>query len=349
MYSFLEKLGSLGSSRSETISSVSEDNNNGSMATIIVPDVVPSPVEDCQRLHKAFEGLGTDEKDLIKVLGHRNASQRKEIRETYLQLYNQSLIDALQSELSGDFRKAIVLWTMDPPERDAKLANEALKMCKKGVKYLKIIIEIACATSPDHLMAVRQAYCSLFHCSFEEDIASHVSSLPLRKLLVGLVSSYRYEREVVDLAIANSEASTLNEAIKTKKLDQDHVVWILSVRNFYQLKATFECYEKNYGNAIDKDIKSSGKGDLQNLLGAAISCIELTEKHFAVVIKESVAGLGTDEDSLTRGIVTRAEIDMVRIKEQYRLLYKGSLDADVIDDTSGDYRDFLMTLLGKGI
>lgn len=67
------------------------------------------------------------------------------------------------------------------------------------------------------------------------------------------------------------------------------------------------------------------------------------------VIKESVAGLGTDEDSLTRGIVTRAEIDMVRIKEQYRLLYKGSLDADVIDDTSGDYRDFLMTLLGKGI
>lgn len=74
----------------------------------------------------------------------------------------------------------------------------------------------------------------------------------ISQLLVGLVSSYRYEREVVDLAIANSEALTLNEAIKTKKLDQDHVVWILSVRNFYQLKATFECYEKNYGNAIDK-------------------------------------------------------------------------------------------------
>lgn len=71
---------------------------------------------------------------------------------------------------------------MDPPERDAQLANEALKMCKKGVKYLKIIIEIACAASPDHLMAVRQAYCSLFHCSFEEDIAFHVSSLPLRKV-----------------------------------------------------------------------------------------------------------------------------------------------------------------------
>ena len=49
-------------------------------------------------------GIGTDEKELILVLGHRNAQQRKEIRETYQKLYNESLLDRLQSELSGDFR-----------------------------------------------------------------------------------------------------------------------------------------------------------------------------------------------------------------------------------------------------
>ena len=49
-------------------------------------------------------GFGTDEEAVIWVLGHRNASQRRKIRDTYQQLYNKSLIDLLYSELSGDFR-----------------------------------------------------------------------------------------------------------------------------------------------------------------------------------------------------------------------------------------------------
>lgn len=54
---------------------------------------------------------------------------------------------------------------MDPPKRYAKLANEALK---KGVKHLSVIIEIACASYPYHLIAVTQAYCSLYDCSLEK-------------------------------------------------------------------------------------------------------------------------------------------------------------------------------------
>jgi hypothetical protein len=75
----------------------------------------------------------------------------------------------------------VILWTQDPPERDAKLANDLLKTKKKGIKHLQVIVEIACASSPHHLMAVRQAYCSLFDCSLEEDIVSTVTP-PLRKV-----------------------------------------------------------------------------------------------------------------------------------------------------------------------
>ncbi|KAI8545950.1 hypothetical protein RHMOL_Rhmol07G0077500 [Rhododendron molle] len=327
------------------------------MATLRVPDAVPPPSEDCERLKEAFKGWGTDEKAIIWVLGHRNASQRKKIRETYQQLYKESLIDQLQSELSGDFGKAMILWTYDPPERDARLANEALKSRKKSITQLQIIVEIACANTPHHLMAVRQAYCSLFDCSLEEDIVSNVP-LPVRKnfqfncsldiaqVLLGLVSSYRYDKELVDMNVANEEAAKLHDAIEKKRLDHGDVVWILSTRNIFQLKATFECYQQKYENNIYQDINSCGSDILVSVLRIVIWCIDSPEKHFAEVIRASIVGFGTDEDSLTRAIIARAEIDMMKIRAEYLNANKTSLDDAVIGDTSGYYLDFLMTLLG---
>ena len=63
----------------------------------------------------------------------------------------------------------------------------------------------------------------------------------------------------------------------------------------------------------------------------------------------SVLGLGTDEDLLTRAIVSRAELDMTKVKFQYAQMYKSSVEDAVIGDTSGDYKNFLLTLLGKSI
>lgn len=67
---------------------------------------------------------------------------------------------------------------------------------------------------------------------------------------MALVSSYRYDKEVVDSIIAILEADTLREAIETKHLDLDDFLWILSTRNVFQLKATFQYYQQKYGNSI---------------------------------------------------------------------------------------------------
>ncbi|XP_010554472.1 PREDICTED: annexin D3 [Tarenaya hassleriana] len=319
------------------------------MATIRIPDDVPSPAQDCETLKNAFRGWGTDEKAIIKVLGQRNASQRRKIRETYREIYDKDLIEELFSELSGDFLKAVILWTYDPAERDARLANEALKVKKKGIKHLKTIVETACTTSPNHLIAVRQAYCSVFESSLEEDIAASLPP-PLAKILLGLVSSYRYDKEKVDAEVADTEVAMLHEAIENKRLDHDHVMHILGTRNFYQLRTTFDVYKQKFGNTIDKDIDGClGDADLKTLLQMAVLCIECPEKHFAKVVRESIEGFGTDEDSLTRAIVTRAEVDMMKVRGEYFNMYNTSMDNEVIGDTSGDYKDFLMTLLGSKI
>ncbi|PHU03414.1 Regulatory-associated protein of TOR 1 [Capsicum chinense] len=133
---------------------------------------------------------------------------------------------------SRDTLEAVMLWTYEPSEKDARLANEALKSRKKTTTQLQVIVEIACGSSPNHLIAVKQTYCGLFNRSLEEDIAANVP-MPVQKILIGVVGSYRYDKELVDPDTTNAEATILCEAIRTKQLDNDNFLIILSTRNVH--------------------------------------------------------------------------------------------------------------------
>jgi hypothetical protein len=88
---------------------------------------------------------------------------------------------------SWSIQKALILWSMDPAERDANLVHEAVKKKEKDESYILVLIEVSCASTPDHLMAVRKIYLQLFSCSIEEDVASSPAlQEPLKKVGVFL-------------------------------------------------------------------------------------------------------------------------------------------------------------------
>lgn len=318
-----------------------------SMASISVPSPAPSATEDAENIRKAVQGWGTDEKALIEILGHRTAAQRAEIAVAYEGLYNEPLIDRLHSELSGDFRSAMMLWTVDPAARDAKLAHKAMK--KQGERYVWVLIEVACASAPDHLVAVRKAYREAYSASLEEDVAAcplYKDPL-LKQFLVRLVSSYRYSGELVDDELARAEAAELHDAVVARKQPlHGDVVRVVSSRSKAQLKATFERYRLDHGKAVDEVLEERRSDQLAAVLKTAVWCLTSPEKHFAEVIRSSIVGLGTDEESLTRAIVSRAEIDMRKVKEVYRARYRTTVTSDVNGDTSGYYNGILLTLVG---
>lgn len=64
------------------------------------------------------------------------------------------------------------------------------------------------------------------------------------------------------------------------------------------------------------------------------------------VLRKAMKGLGTKDTTLIRVIVTRAEVDMQKIKEEYQKLYKKPLIDAVHSETLGQYRTFLISLLG---
>ncbi|ONK74038.1 uncharacterized protein A4U43_C03F2150 [Asparagus officinalis] len=312
------------------------------MATLKVPSSVPSPLEDADRLRKAFVGWGTDEKTIVSILGHRTASQRMEIRRVYKELFGEELFTSLDKEISGDFERIVLLWTFHPAERDAFLANEA---ARKWNPSNRVLIEVACARSSGQLFAARQAYHARYKRSLEEDVAAHTTG-DFRKLLVPLVSAFRYEGEEVNKTLAKSEAKILHEKISDKGYNDEELIRIITTRSKAQLLATFNHYNDQFGHPINKDLKSDPKDEYLAALRATIRCFTCPAKYFEKVVRFAINKLGTDEYALTRVITTRAEVDLQEIKDVYQQRNSVAMDHAVSGETSGDYKSMLLALLG---
>ncbi|KAK7268301.1 hypothetical protein RIF29_20998 [Crotalaria pallida] len=311
------------------------------MASLNVPSQVPSVEEDCEKLQKAFSGWITDKACIVSILAHRNTMQRSLIRQTYAETYGHDLLKSLDDALSGDFERAVLMWTQNPTERDALLANEAIR---KGNVGHCILMEIACTRSSRDLFQVREDYHVYFKRSLLEDVAHHTNG-DFRKILVPLLMAHRYEGLEVNMTLATSEAKILHDKIIEKTYNHEELIRILTTRSKAQLSATFNQYNDLYGSFINKNLKHNPKDQYLAFLRATIKCLTFPEKYFEKVLRLSMKGLGTDEESLTRVVVTRAEVDMEYIKEEYHKRNNVTLDSDIKGDTSGDYQRMLLALI----
>jgi hypothetical protein len=61
---------------------------------------------------------------------------------------------------------------------------------------------------------------------------------------------------------------------------------------------------------------------------------------------KSMKGLGTDDATLARIVVGRADVDMRAIKQRFHAAYGKSLGQWIADDTSGNYQKLLLKLVG---
>ncbi|KAE8659292.1 Annexin D6 [Hibiscus syriacus] len=247
--------------------------------------------------------------------GLGNAEQRNIIRKTYAETYGEDLLKALDKELASDFERLVTLWTLDPVERDAYLANEATK---RWTSSNQVLMEIACTRSANQPLHARQAYHARYKKSLEEDVAHHTSG-DFRKLLLPLVSAYRYEGDEVNTSLAKTEAKLLHEKISDKAYSDDDVIRVLGTRSKAQINAILNHYKKEYGNDI----------------------IE----YFEEVLHSAINKRGTD-GVLTRVVSTRAEFDLKIIADEYQRRNSVPLTRAITKDTHGDYEKMLLVLAG---
>ncbi|XP_054791581.1 annexin D5-like isoform X2 [Prosopis cineraria] len=312
------------------------------MSTLVVPPAPPSPRDDAIQLYRAFKGFGCDTSAVINILAHRDATQRSYIQHEYRAMYSEDLLKRLSSELSGKLENAVLLWMHDPAGRDAVILRQTLV----ADKSLEAATEVICSRTPSQLQYLKQIYHSKFGVFLEHDIERNTSG-DHKKILLAYISSPRLEGPEVNREMAEKDAKVLYKAGE-KKLgtDEKTFIQIFSERSAAQLNAISSYYHDMYGHSLKKAVKNETSGNFGYALLTIVRCAQNTAKYFAKVLHKAMKGLGTNDSTLIRVIVTRTEIDMQFIKVEYLKKYKKTLNDAVHSETSGHYRAFLLALLG---
>ncbi|CAN0271900.1 unnamed protein product [Lampetra planeri] len=317
---------------------------------LLAPTIHPyadfNAAKDAKDLRKACKGLGTDEDKIIEILANRTAKQRHEVKEEYKRSFGDDLVEVLKGELKGDLEK-VVLALMDlPAVYDAKELRKAMKGAGTDEE---VLVEILCTrtnkVSPRSQPPTVHRATRIFDRDLESDLKSETSGA-VEKLLVALVQGNRDESTDVNMSLANSDAKELYEAGKGHwGTDELAFNSVLATRNMMQLRATFKAYKTNHGEDIEDVVKSETSGMLQDAYLAIVHCAEDAQEYFAKKLYKSMKGVGTDDDTLIRCIVSRSQIDLGTIKDTFQKKYEKTLASYVAGDCSGDYKKILLAII----
>ncbi|XP_022244045.1 annexin-B12-like, partial [Limulus polyphemus] len=274
------------------------------------------PVGDAATLKSCMVGLGTDEQPMIDILAHRTNSERQEISSSYKTQFEQELIDDLRNELSGDFESTLV--ALLTPIADF-LATELNALSGLETKE-DHLIEMLCTRCNDEVVTIIEAYERyLTKTEREEDPADP-------------------EQAIID-------AEALQSNMKDLGTENCALNSIMSSRSYDHLRMVFWEYKRLTGQSILSAIDSELSGDLRAGMLSFVKCVENMPRYFAEKLHQAIQGVGTDDQVLIRIVATRCEIDMKKIKRQYQKLYQNSLEEAIVNDTSGNYRTLLVTLI----
>ncbi|CAN1237989.1 Annexin D5 [Linum grandiflorum] len=316
------------------------------MSTLNLPPLLPSPRDDALLLHKAFKGFGCDTSAVINILAHRHAAHRAYILHEYRTMFSEDIFKRLASELSGQLEKAVLMWMQDPPGCDATIVRQGLM---SETTNLDAVTEVICSRAPSQIQLIKQHYHARFGAYLEHDIQTHTSG-DHKRMLLAYVSTPRHEGWEVDRAAAENDAKALYRAGE-KKLgtDENTFIHIFSKCSAAQLAAVDAAYTSFYGHSLKKAVKRETSGQFKHALLTILLCSQNPAQYFAKVLHKAMKGLGTNDTALIRVIVTRAEIDMQYIKAEYLKKYRKRLNDAVHSETSGNYRKFLLALLGPAV
>ena len=291
-----------------------------------------------------FNKKKINEDSLISILSTTSNLDRQIIRLFYRKKYSSPIQTDIQMQLSSDLRDLVLDMFDLPYEYDARELHKALTSLKTDVKTINEII----ITRPrSHLILVQKIYKKFYNVALKNDILN-LSDKKYSEFIMAILASQRPMNQTIEINQGYNIAKDLvKNGIKqygtNVKLFKE--VFIDKSRSDLILisRAFFDLYKKNLYDTIDKEVSGKNKTLIKDILFGIIT----PAQWFAKKAYKAMKGPGTDDDTLTRVIVSRSEVDMEQIRDYYFREWNTDLRNDIDGDCSGAYGKILMNLSEK--
>jgi hypothetical protein len=292
---------------------------------------------DAEVIHKAIQGLGTDEKAINEVIGHRSKHEIQEIAKAYEHAYKKSLISDIKGDTGGNYKRLLVSLINTPVQNKKELIDRATKGLGTTEKYL---IDVLAPSSNEEILEIYQHDPKSIHAILDD-----VSSGNFAKVVDTVLKGKRRTEDHLSDDEAKTQAERMFKAGEGK-LGTDEKVFneIITTYNPHQLKQISKHYEQKHKHGIEKAIKSETSGCYEDLL---VGLLKTKHEYFADRLYDAIAGLGTDDTYLIYafGVLSKDDLKKVAHIFDERHPKRGGLAKAVKEDTSGDYGDLLLKVL----
>ncbi|CAL4069004.1 unnamed protein product, partial [Meganyctiphanes norvegica] len=292
-----------------------------------------------QGLRKNLAGLRIEVTSFLAHFGY--SLQILMIKKSLKRSYEENLVDDLKSELGGHFEDVMVALMTPMPLYLAQALHKALKG-----KQTNAIIEILCTRDKPSIENIKKAYMEEHGTELTEELNT-LQSEKFRQFLIAMITEDRSD-VAEDLQIAKYLSQKLFDAGAGKSgvLVEDEIIEMLTKFSYPMLRMAFREYFNIHDDEFQNVIETKFPEELKDVMKNVYESITSPPVFFAKQLNNAIAGAGTDDPKLIRLVVSRCEIDMENIKEEYEKLYNETLEKAIKGDTSGDYKKGLLALIG---
>uniref|UniRef100_H3CI33 Annexin n=1 Tax=Tetraodon nigroviridis TaxID=99883 RepID=H3CI33_TETNG len=293
----------------------------GTKKPVFYGTVVPysdfDPRSDASNLQSSVEAKKVDKDVIIAILVKRNNEQRQKIKVLYENMAGKRLDKDLKSCLRSDLEDVSLALLM-PAHFDAYQLRKATKV--QGGSFHAILTSTVGHSSAGvsvfyNTMALKQ----LHHWSFTFD------KQPI----------YPVEQVRPHSCSSGTHPAVLQQLSQKYNKKTSFLKWL-----------AFQQYAALSDISLPKALDLKLKGDIEDCLIDIVKCAWNTPAFFAEKLHSAMKGHGTRDNTLIRILVSRSEIDLKKIIDEYRGMYNIRLQEDIKNDTKGHYREVLLGICG---